>query len=331
MFPARLRPEADPLAALPFDGPAFESRLAWIFGSPRTGSTWLLRMLVYPLRAGEEPSGLKRKRRKPKVPNIVVPVNESHVPLHLTPLRRIKAQEAEMTGPDDFVMNTRHLHRSSYLFSEDHGEIAWPWARSMILDRFYHQAELAMEAHGVDDCVVVIKEPNGSHGAHRIMGLLPNAKLVFLMRDGRDVVDSALTLHLPGGSREDRGRGIRNDEDRLRYVTIGARLWVNRMNAVQRAYDAHDPARRLKVRYEDLRANTVEELSRLVEFLGLDRTRETIVDAVEDQAYKSKSKKEQALSRRSASTGEWRKSLRPDEQEVVEGIMGEKLVELGYE
>src|SRR5438552_5888431 len=36
------------LEGLPFDASAFESRLVWIMGAPRTGSTWLLRLLVHP-------------------------------------------------------------------------------------------------------------------------------------------------------------------------------------------------------------------------------------------------------------------------------------------
>src|SRR5215212_9368239 len=36
------------LGGLQFDAPTFESRLAWILGAPRTGSTWLLRLLIHP-------------------------------------------------------------------------------------------------------------------------------------------------------------------------------------------------------------------------------------------------------------------------------------------
>ena len=336
MSPARSprsRPTPDPIAALPFDGPAFESRVTWIFGSPRTGSTWLLRMLVHPLTAGEEPSGLKRKGRGTATParEIVVPVNESHLPLHLTPRGKLRVEAGDQSDPDQFLLNSRHLHRPSYFFSDAHAEATWPWVRSMILARFHSQAEAAMQDYGAQDCAVVVKEPNGSHGAARIMSLMPRAKLIFLIRDGRDVVDSALALRLPGGGRAHQGRGLRSDTGRLRYVKLGARLWVSRMNAVQRAYDAHDPDRRLQVRYEDLRSSTVEELSRIVEFLGLDRGRDDITAAVEEQAYQSRGlKSKEGESRQSASSGEWRTSLRPDEQRAAEDIMGPKLAELGY-
>jgi hypothetical protein len=338
MFPARTqtsRAEADPLSALPFDALEFESRVAWMFGSPRTGSTWLMRMLVHPLKAGQEPSGLSRKRLGTKTPvsDIVVPVNESHLPVHLTPLRRVNLKTDEQGDPEDFIVNARHTGRPSYVFSDAHNDVAYPWLRAMVLARFHSQAEAAIEEYGADDCVVVIKEPNGSHGAHRVMPLMPRSKLIFLMRDGRDVIDSSMALRLPGRSRELHAHGIKDEKDRLRYVRRGSRLWVNRMNAVQRAYDAHDESLRLKVRYEDLRNNTVEELSRLVDFLGLKRTPEDVTAAVEAQNIERQKRKPKVDSdgRKAASSGGWRDSLRPKEQEIAQSIMAEKLAELGYE
>jgi hypothetical protein len=35
-----------------FDDEALESKLVWIFGSPRTGSTWPLEMVCRPLKVG---------------------------------------------------------------------------------------------------------------------------------------------------------------------------------------------------------------------------------------------------------------------------------------
>ena len=47
-----------PTAGLPFDDEELESKLVWIWGSPRTGSTWLLEMLCNPLESKRsEPLG----------------------------------------------------------------------------------------------------------------------------------------------------------------------------------------------------------------------------------------------------------------------------------
>src|SRR5690349_10000816 len=68
-------PDVDaPLRELPFDALAFESRLAWILGAPRTGSTWLLRLLVYPwILARGSMSGMRAPLpgRRRKLPNVV--------------------------------------------------------------------------------------------------------------------------------------------------------------------------------------------------------------------------------------------------------------------
>lgn len=62
-----------------------ESRFVWIFGSPRTGSTWLLRMLLWPWRLAANPTGLRPPVSVRRGGPPIVPVNESHLPLHLTP------------------------------------------------------------------------------------------------------------------------------------------------------------------------------------------------------------------------------------------------------
>jgi hypothetical protein len=42
---------------------------------------------------------------------------------------------------------------------------------------------------------VVIKEPNGSYAADVIMEVFSFSKIIFLARDGRDVVDSKLDIY----------------------------------------------------------------------------------------------------------------------------------------
>src|SRR4051812_40349064 len=69
------------LAGLGFDATAFESRLVWIMGAPRTGSTWLLRLLIHPwILARGTPSGLRAPlpRRGRRLPD-VVPIDESYL------------------------------------------------------------------------------------------------------------------------------------------------------------------------------------------------------------------------------------------------------------
>ena len=52
--------------------------------------------------------------------------------------------------------------------------------------------------------MVVVKEP-GSHAADTIMDLFPDSTLIFLLRDGRDVVDSWLDAYRDGSWATDEG------------------------------------------------------------------------------------------------------------------------------
>ena len=45
----------------------------------------------------------------------------------------------------------------------------------------------------------MIKEPNGSHGADVVMSILSRSRMIFQLRDGRDVIDSILHAHSGGG------------------------------------------------------------------------------------------------------------------------------------
>ena len=119
------------------------------------------------------------------------------------------------------------------------------------------QVERAEREHALADPAVVIKEPNGSHGADLIMALLPRARLIFLVRDARDVIDSLMDAMSGGWLDEPHMGRLDTPEQRLAFARSEARVWLERTRAVERAFDAHDPELRWKLRYEDLRTDTV--------------------------------------------------------------------------
>lgn len=334
----RARPDEPPRAGeetlaapgeLPFDDAAFESRLAWILGSARTGSTWLLRMLIHPWELARNDVGMRLRDRTSGSGPSVVPINESHIPVHLTPLRVPPYDPHAQHAPEDFLFNTSRAGHAAYLFNEDYADAWRPELRRLILARLWAQAQRAAERNGGGNPLVAIKEPNGSHGAQLLMSLLPRAKLVFLVRDGRDVVDSQLALRSPGGDRSSERSGLSSYETRLTYVLKQSRLWVQHMSAVKAAYDAHDAARRCVVRYEDLRRETLSELDRLLGWLGVDRSPDEVRAAVEAEAFEAIPDGKRR-GKRAAQPGLWRKNLSPLERKVAEEVMGDTLAELGY-
>jgi hypothetical protein len=303
-----------------------------MFGSPRTGSTWLLELLAHPLILEARdplgfrvPPGLDRRID-------VIPINESLLPSHLAPPQ-----------PEDAAARQRpwiRTHRatfgdlSAYFFSTHFEDVWRPAVRDLAHARFGAHLERSKAEHDVsDDAWMVIKEPNGSHAAPLVLSLLPESRLLFLCRDGRDVVDSQLALSGPGGlTAVWRGVTIETPEERLQLVREESLNWVARMDATEQAFQERPPELRHRIRYEDLLAEPERHLKELIEWLGLERDADEIAEPVAANSFGSdpKSKTGAAGTRRAASPGLWRENLTESENALAHEIMGERLGELGY-
>jgi len=304
------------------DDATLESRLIWLLGSPRSGSTWLLRLLVHPLALAGTPVGFAVPAGFEPPASAVVPLNEPYLPVHLTPLALPAHEPGKQPEPSEFLQNTRRQQDPSYFFSSEYEAVWRPEVRRLVLTRFDAQVARAEREHGLHEPLVAIKEPNGSHGAELLMSLFPHSRLLFLLRDGRDVVESMVDAHLPGGWLEAKAQGPRLDTENKRasFVLTQSRLWVQRTDAVSRAFANHDPERRLVLRYEELLTAPVEAMQRVFGWLGLERSEAEIREALE----RAKGGK------RSATPRLWERTLSPREQEIMHGLMGPRLAELGY-
>jgi hypothetical protein len=325
-------------AGLPFDDEELESKLVWIYGSPRTGSTWLLEMLCHPLLARrDEPLGFTWPDGwNGQIPAIAV--DEFLISSHLAPDqgRVIDIFETPFPATLNGLFERR---RTSYAFSEEFGDVWRPEARRLTLVRLHAVIERARRA-GLDVTpelpVVVIKEVNGSHAADLVMSLFPRSRMIFLVRDGRDILDSLLDAHSPEGwmTRIGLGKGgFETPEERLQFVRDTCRNWAARTNVCSRAYDAHDPELRRRVRYEELLADTPATLGDLMKWLGLPDDEARIREIVARNAFAEVPERRRGPGRRwrAASPGRWRESLTPSERDLAQEIMGPKLAELGYE
>jgi hypothetical protein len=292
-----------------FDGGTFESSLIWIFGSARSGSSWLMRLL------GRHPR--------------TVCVNEPGIGQHLVDLG-IRSSP----GPrlEFFRQIDLHAGRPDYFFAEESADCWRPLLRDLMLRRLHDARRRWLEQDtNTLDPWTVIKEPNGSQAADIILSTLPRSSLIFLVRDGRDVVDSALASVL-GESWGRKYHAQIDERRRPRYIRHRASLWVYQMEIVQRAYEAHAEDRRILVRYEDLLSETATWLRRIMDQFGLtieDKQLEAIVEA-EDFENMPDSQKGPDKPARAATPGLWRENLSQDEQRMVTRIMRDKLRELGY-
>jgi hypothetical protein len=292
--------------------PGLESRIVWLFGSPRSGSTWLFRIL----------------RAHPEI----VTMNEPLIGYHLSPfLANDLGYRAEDLDLETFTHRRAMGDAQDAFFAEQFSDVWVPGLRRLLDERF--DAHLSRFADGpADDKLLVIKEPNGSQSADVIMRAQPRARLLFLLRDGRDVVDSALASNLVGSwgpRRVPHLHGV-EEQERLEFVTRFAYQWLWQTEVVQSAFASHQGPKHM-VRYEDLLREPQRHVGELFEWLGLPLETAEATALVERFAFDRIRARGPRQFHRSATPGAWRQNLRAEERAAVEKVLGEKLRELGYE
>jgi len=288
-----------------------EDRLAWIFGSSRSGSTWLLRML----------SDLRG----------VVPIDDPHLGHHLGVWRPIPLAWGACEEPPQLTtLLDLMADQPGYFFSERHRDSWWEPLRALIEARFAAQAEDSggAAANGAGPTYVV-KEP-GSHAAPLLAELFPASKLIFLLRDGRDVVDSWMAAYQDGTWAIQKGAFPVAPEGRIALIRWLSTVWAFRCRAVREAFDAHAPASRVLIRYEELRERPVEGVEKICKLLDINRPRAPEVVARHSFERAPGEARGPKREMRSATPGAWRENLSAEEQEAMHEVLGETLEDFGY-
>jgi hypothetical protein len=226
-----------------------------------------------------------------------------------------------VASPDVHTLDEFMRGQEDYFFSSAWERTWRPALRTLILKRFREQ--LAEHSYAI------VKEPHGSQAAELLMSLLPSSRLIFLLRDPRDVIDSMLDTLAPHSWFMAELEGFRA-LDREAVIRSQAYAWLWRTEAVQRAFDAHRDDLKMLVRYEDIRADPKPTLVRLADWLDLNE--KPIVKLAELTAIDRMPSEEIRPGRfiRSAAPGRWRTSLSRQEQDLIHDILAEKLTELGY-
>ena len=288
-------------------------RLAWIFGSSRSGSTWLLRML----------SELER----------VIPIDDPHIGHHLGVWRPIPLAWATAKDPPKLgTLADFKRKKRDYLFSDRYRDAWVPQLRELISARFEAQAAQDIAAAGgIDDPIVVVKEP-GSHAADTIMDLFPESSLIFLLRDGRDVVDSWLDAYKDGSWATDEGAYPLDDTGRPALIRWQSSVWLHRTEVVQETFARTDPERRVLIRYEEMRDEPVAALRSICEMLGIEASDEQLGEIAGTHSYSQVPQADKGAGReiRRAEPGGWSDHMSRKEIVEMHQILAEKLDELGY-
>jgi LPS sulfotransferase NodH len=176
---------------------------------------------------------------------------------------------------------------------------------------------------------LVIKEPNGSIGAPLLMQAMPESRMVFLIRDPRDVAASALDAAQEGGWLRQRMKNSPRVKARARIATEQpntlvanrAKMYLQAVSNSRDAYEAHEGPKAL-VKYEELRAGTLGTIKRIYAGLGIPAEEKDLARVVEEHSWENipEDKKGSGKFTRKATPGGWREDLTAKQIKIVEEI-----------
>ena len=271
--------------------------VVWIFGSGRSGSTWLRSML------GELVDG--EVWEEPKVGRLF---GEFYSRAKQTQLGRVNyvlgdpTREAWTGALRDFVLRT-----------------AWASHPSVTPERY-----------------LVVKEPGGAVGAPLLMDALPESLMVLLVRYPRDFAASALDATrrdgwIQEGMDEWAKRDLDSERAVLRYLKALSRQYMRQMGNGKKAFDAHEGCKIL-LKYDDLRADTLGEMRRLCAELAIPVDEQTLARVVSKHSWENVPESEKGAGKfyRKATSGGWREDLNPEQAKVVEEVTAPLIEEFSF-
>jgi len=283
----------------PEDELTLEKNLVWIFSDRRSGTTWFAKeLLSFQTKSLDEPL----------------------IGLHLGRSFQIKNGFARTL---DVQKN-----RSDYFLSKEY-EKTWKFfLRKLILNRIHSQFNDISN-------IIVIKEPTGSMGADILADCMPNSKIIILLRDGRDVVDSKIDEDSAGGWELELKKGFREgitEKKRLDHIKRHSKFWKSLMEILLKTYENHPNDLRYMLRYENLLQNTLTELKKVYHFLGINIDESKLQKIIDKYSFENipEDKKGRGEFRRYASPGKWKEHFHEEEKKVMNEIMKDVLKKLEY-
>ena len=220
-------------------------------------------------------------------------------------------------------------------------------------------ADFIMERDAAREGKMIVGDKSPSSMIHGqvvrdMHSLFPDAKIVNIVRDGRDVLISERFRNFVEESKfltdEDKRiiEDLRKDQtafiDSTRsiftetFIRNIASRWVNDLSEsdaeLQRLYDANYHS----LRYEDLLETPFQEMKKLWEFLGVKEITESLEDTIKTEMSSNPDEKWQAERNEGIASflpkgqaGNWQKLFTEKDKSVFKEVAGEMLVKWGYE
>lgn len=169
------------------------------------------------------------------------------------------------------------------------------------------------------------KSPNNVFYFEHLHRIFPDSPLVHVLRDGRDVVCSLLTMDWVDSRT---GAPI----DYTRDARKAAQYWVQAVQAGRQAGRNIGPARYREIKYEDIVARPEPTLRALFAFLG-EMWDDAVLRFHENTARPLGHESSAAQVSRplyASAAGRWANDLKPADKAAVKAVAGDLLIELGY-
>jgi LPS sulfotransferase NodH len=269
-------------------------KFVFIIGAPRSGTTWLQAMVA-------------------AHPFICSTIDELKLfDLFTVPLERgwqylLNLQKD--TGGGRYGLTAMWTDREFYEFLGD------------FVGRIYTQV-LAMKPEAT---ILVDKAPAYSNCVEHIDRLIPQAKFIHMIRDGRDVAVSLIAAAQGWG-------GLWAPKK----VKVAASAWKSYVLAAQKARQYRQ--RYVEVRYEDLLTNGVQVLRQIFEFMDVPTNTQNVAAIYQSHQFENMKRAGTgthgfALPQgffRKGQAGDWRNSLTPGQRYAFDERAGDLLCTLGY-
>ncbi len=213
--------------------------------------------------------------------------------------------------------NKKLLTNPTFIMGEPYREV---WLRS--IRNFVLEGAAARYPELREDQYLVVKEPNGSIGAPLLLEATPDSRLIFLIRDSRDVIASRLDAFREG-SWTGQDRDYSTTEKLNAQTKHLAEDYLRVVSKVQEAYEVH-PGKKVIVRYEDLRYDTVKALKAMYDALQVEADQAQLEAAAVKHSWARVPEEKKGKERffRRAQPGGWREDLSPEQIEIIEDVTG---------
>ena len=177
---------------------------------------------------------------------------------------------------------------------------------------------------------LVVKEVNTPELYPWLPALFPQSRLLLLLRDPCDVLDSYLDLQKPGSW--NRTFGNAEEPDPLVRARRAALHIRDTLLQALRTYDRFPPAQRLLLKYEDLLGDPVPALIACGRLLSIDVDPAAARTAADRRAFARYEQTGELQFRRKGQAGGWTTSANftPEVRELAEDLLGPLRARLGY-